>query len=232
MNAFKSQQHRWAKGSIQTCRKLLPQILQADLPVHVKAEAFFHLTANFNYLLMIVLSLLMWPAMVVRYDMGWTEMLLIDVPMFILATFSVCRFYWLSQREAYPDWRSRVLRLPAVLAVGIGLSVNNSKAVIEGLFGTSGEFTRTPKYGIEGANDAWQNKKYHQAMPIQPFVEVAFGLYFTGTVVYALAHDLYGALPFLMLFQFGFLYTGLLSIFQQVRGDDLLVKAPQFGGGK
>ena len=55
MNAFKSQQHRWAKGSIQTCKKLLPRILQADLPLEVKAEAFFHLTANFNYLLMAVL---------------------------------------------------------------------------------------------------------------------------------------------------------------------------------
>ena len=71
MNAFKSQQHRWAKGSIQTCRKVLPRILQSDLPLKVKVEAFFHLTANFNYLLMVVLSILMFPSMVVRYNMGW-----------------------------------------------------------------------------------------------------------------------------------------------------------------
>ncbi len=64
MNAFKSQQHRWAKGSIQTCRKLLPRILRSNLPLHVKAEAFFHLTANFNYPLMVLLSLLMFPSMV------------------------------------------------------------------------------------------------------------------------------------------------------------------------
>src|SRR5262249_31882561 len=80
MNAFKSQQHRWAKGSIQTCRKLLPAILRADLPLGVKAEAFFHLTANFNYILMCMLSILMFPAMVIRYNMGWYEMLLIDIP--------------------------------------------------------------------------------------------------------------------------------------------------------
>ena len=86
MNAFKSQQHRWAKGSIQTCRKLLPRILRSTLPLGVKAEAFFHLTANFNYLLMCVLSVLMFPAMVVRYNMGWYEMLLIDVPLFFAAT--------------------------------------------------------------------------------------------------------------------------------------------------
>src|SRR6188474_297709 len=99
MNAFKSQQHRWAKGSIQTCRKLLPLILMSDLPLKVKAEAFFHLTANFNYLLMVLLSILMFPAMYFRYTMGWNEMLLIDVPLFLAATLSVFRFYFISQRE-------------------------------------------------------------------------------------------------------------------------------------
>jgi cellulose synthase/poly-beta-1,6-N-acetylglucosamine synthase-like glycosyltransferase len=232
MNAFKSQQHRWAKGSIQTCRKLLPLLLQSDLPLKVRAEAFFHLTANFNYLLMIALSILMWPAMYYRYDMGWNEALLIDVPFFAAATMSVFNFYFICQREAHADWRTRVKYLPAVLAVGIGLAVNNTRAVLEGLFGAPGEFTRTPKYGIERARDDWHHKKYHQTMPIQPLVEIALGLYFTGTVVYALAHGIYGTLPFLLLFQFGFLYMGLASLFQQMRGEDMLIKAPQIAGGK
>jgi cellulose synthase/poly-beta-1,6-N-acetylglucosamine synthase-like glycosyltransferase len=112
MNAFKSQQFRWAKGSIQTCRKLLPRILRADLPLGVKAEAFFHLTANFNYPFMCVLSVLMFPAMVIRYNMGWYEMLLIDVPLFFAATFSVCNFYMVCQREIHTDWRTRIKYLP------------------------------------------------------------------------------------------------------------------------
>jgi hypothetical protein len=232
MNAFKSQQHRWAKGSIQTCRKLLPYILLADLPLRVKVEAFFHLTANFNYLLMVALSILMFPAMVVRYEMGWTEMLLIDIPLFAAATLSVVNFYAISQREAYPDWRTRVKYLPVVMAIGIGLAVNNAKAVIEALFGDAGEFKRTPKYGIEQRQDDWQHKKYHQSMPIQPLVELALGLYFTVTVLYALANDIYGTLPFLVLFQFGFLYMGLMSIVQQLRDDAVLVKTPQTAGGK
>ena len=232
MNAFKSQQHRWAKGSIQTCRKVLPYLLQSDLPLKVKAEAFFHLTANFNYLLMVALSILLFPAMVYRYEMGWTEMLLIDVPLFAAATFSVINFYLVSQREIYPDWRSRVKYLPVVMAVGIGLAVNNSRAVIEALMGNPGEFTRTPKYGIERAQDDWHHKKYHQTMPIQPLIELALGLYFTATVFYAIAHDIYGTLPFLVIFQFGFLYMGIMSILQQIGGDDLLVKAPQIAGGK
>jgi len=88
MNSFKSQQHRWAKGSIQTCLKLLPRILQSDQPFKVKAEAFFHLSANFNYPLMCVLSVLIAPSMVIRYNMGWYEMLRIDIPLFVAATAS------------------------------------------------------------------------------------------------------------------------------------------------
>ncbi|MBI4486805.1 MAG: glycosyltransferase, partial [Acidobacteria bacterium] len=153
MNAFKSQQHRWAKGSIQTCRKLLPRILRSNLPLAVKTEAFFHLTANFNYILMCVLSLLMFPSMVIRYNMGWYEMLLIDIPLFFAATFSFCNFYMVCQREIHADWRARIKYLPFLMSVGIGLSVNNARAVIEALFDKPSEFARTPKYCIEAEAD-------------------------------------------------------------------------------
>ena len=219
MNSFKSQQHRWAKGSIQTCRKLLPQILRANVPLGVKAEAFFHLTANFNYPLMCVLSILIFPSMVIRYNMGWYEMLLIDVPLFFAATFSVCNFYMVCQREIHSDWLTRVKYLPFLMSIGIGLSINNTRAVFEALFNQQSEFARTPKYRIEGASDEWVGKKYHQTVAIQPLIELALGLYFTATVFYALANQIYGTLPFLMLFQIGFLYTGLVSIVQQYAGD-------------
>jgi len=122
--------------------------------------------------------------------------------------------------------------LPVVMAIGIGLSVNNAKAVLEALFGQSGEFARTPKYGIERRQDDWSTKKYRQPMTIQPFVELGLGLYFSATVAYALANDIYGTLPFLMLFQFGYLYMGLVSIFQQFRSEDVLVKATETAGWK
>ena len=180
MNAFKSQQHRWAKGSIQTCKKLLPKILASDLPLSIKVESAFHLTANFAYPLMIVLSILMFPAMVIRYNMGWYEMLIVDVPLFIGATMSVCSFYLMSQREIFGDqWRSRLKYLPAVLSVGIGLSVNNAKAVIEALLGMDSEFTRTPKYRVEGASDDWRQKRYRGSLNFVPFVELLLGAYFT-----------------------------------------------------
>src|SRR5687768_16205146 len=221
MNSFKSQQHRWAKGSIQTCMKLLPQILASTQPLKVKVEAFFHLTANFNYLLMCALSILMFPSMYVRYNMGWTEMLLIDIPLFVLATMSFFRFYMVSQRELYPDgWKSRLKYLPFLMSIGIGLSVNNTRAVLEALFRKESEFARTPKYGIERASDEWAGKKYHQTVGVQAMIELALGLYFTGAVFYALSYQIYGTVPFLMLFQIGFLYTGLLSILQQFTGNE------------
>jgi cellulose synthase/poly-beta-1,6-N-acetylglucosamine synthase-like glycosyltransferase len=176
MNAFKSQQHRWAKGSIQTCRKLLPRILRAKIPLGVKAEAFFHLTANFNYPLMCVLSVLMAPSMVIRYNMGWYEMLLIDVPLFFAATFSVCNFYMVCQREIYPDWRARIKYLPFLMSIGIGLCVNNTRAVFEALIDKQTEFTRTPKYRIEADGDEWVGKKYRQSVAVQPLIELALGL--------------------------------------------------------
>jgi cellulose synthase/poly-beta-1,6-N-acetylglucosamine synthase-like glycosyltransferase len=223
MNAFKSQQHRWAKGSIQTCRKLLPQILTANVPFAVKAEAFFHLTANFNYPLMVVLSVLMFPSMVIRYNMGWYEMILIDVPLFFAATFSVCNFYLVCQREIHPDWRSRIKYLPFLMSIGIGLCINNSRAVFEALFNKESEFARTPKYRIEGDSDEWVGKKYRQSVAVQPLIELALGLYFTATVFYALANQIYGTVPFLVLFQIGFLYTGLLSVVQQYAGEEPVV---------
>ncbi len=227
MNSFKSQQHRWAKGSIQTCMKLMPRILRSTQPLSVKAEAFFHLSANFNYLLMSLLSILMFPAMWVRYNMGWTEMLLIDVPLFFAATASIGVFYVKAQRELYGDWRQRLKYLPFLMSIGIGLCVNNTRAVLEALFGQQSEFARTPKYGIERSSDEWAGKKYHQAVGIQPMIELALGLYFSATVFYALVNQIYGTLPFLVLFQVGFLYMGLLSIFQQFPGGSVMLKSPE-----
>ena len=227
MNSFKSQQHRWAKGSVQTCMKLLPMILRSNQPLGVKVEAFFHLSANFNYLLMSLLSILMFPSMYVRYSMGWTEMMLIDIPLFAAATLSFCNFYMVSQRELYPDWKTRLKYLPFLMSIGIGLCVNNTRAVIEAIFHKQSEFARTPKYGIERDSDEWVGKKYHQSVGVQPMIEFARGLYFTATVFYALANGIYGTLPFMMLFQIGFLYTGLLSIFQQFTGENVMLKSPE-----
>src|SRR5438132_559885 len=114
--------------------------------------------------------------------------------------------------------------VPFLMSVGIGLSVNNTRAVFEALFNKQSEFTRTPKYRIEADGDEWVGKRYRQSVAVQPLVELALGLYFTATVFYALANGIYGTLPFLVLFQIGFLYTGLLSVVQQFAGDGVVLK--------
>lgn len=219
MNSFKTQQHRWAKGSIQTARKLLPRILKSDLPRDVKVEAFFHLTANLTYPLMILLTVLMPVSMVIRFKHGWYEVLLLDLPFFWTATMSVVMFYVASQREIGRSGWDRVKYLPFIMALGIGLCVNQAKAVIEALAGHETEFTRTPKHGVEARKQGkvdmgWVKKKYRALTTAQPLLELALGAYLTSAVWFALDKGVWFSLPFLLLFQWGFFYVGFMSLLQ------------------
>jgi hypothetical protein len=128
------------------------------------------------------------------------------------------------QRELHRDWITRVKYLPFLMSIGIGLAVNNTRAVFEALFNKQSDFQRTPKYRVETQSDEWIGKKYRQSFVVQPVIELALGLYFTATVFYALATGIYATVPFLMLFQLGFLYTGLLSLVQQFAGEDAVLK--------
>ncbi len=215
LNAFKSQQHRWAKGSIQTARKLLPAIFRSSLPRAVKMEAFFHLTNNVAYPLMVVLSLLMPISVVIRYRHGWYAVLLLDFPFFVTATMSVCGFFVASQREVGQPWFKQLRYLPFLMSLGIGLSVNNSRAVVEALFKTRSVFTRTPKLGVSGQERGWARKRYRGSfLGWQPFVEIALGIYISYAVWFVIDRGVWASLPFLVLFQVGFLYVGLVSLFQ------------------
>jgi cellulose synthase/poly-beta-1,6-N-acetylglucosamine synthase-like glycosyltransferase len=214
MSAFHSQQHRWAKGSVQTCRKLLPRILSARLPLAVRIESAFHLTANFSYPLMVLLSLLMFPATIIRHESGLDRLALVDVPLFACATLSVCAFYLVGQREiAGRAWRRRVKDLPAVLAVGIGLSVNNARAVLEALLGRESAFARTPKYGVVGKGDDWRGKRYRESARL-PLLELLLACNFAVMLAYALNHHLWATLPFAALFLGGFLHAVILWLVQ------------------
>jgi hypothetical protein len=217
MNAFKSQQHRWAKGSIQTTLKLLPRILGADLPWHVKREAFFHLTANFAYLLMIPLALLMPLSVMVRIGHGATEVLLLDVPIFVAATLSVGVFYVTSQREIGMGWWERIRYLPHIMALGIGLSVNNARAVVEALVGHQSSFVRTPKHGVQAPGESVARRRYKAAASFQPLVELGLAAYMTYGILFVVEKGIYYSLPFLLLFQLGFGYVGAMSVIEGTR---------------
>ena len=151
MYGFQVQQFRWSKGLTQCAKKLLPMLFKSDVPRRVKAEAFMHLTPNISYPMMVVVSALMLPVMIVRFYMGMWQMVLLDFPLIVASFWSISAFYILSQRELHPkDWKRSFAYLPLLMMVGVGLTLNNTRGVIEALWGVESSFVRTPKFAIEG----------------------------------------------------------------------------------
>ena len=213
INAFKSQQHRWTKGAVQTARKILPRVWRSPVPLAVKIEATFHLTANSTYLLMLAMALLMLPVFEIRAELDWRQrMFIIDLPLFSMATMAISGFYLVSQKALYVDWKKQVKFLPALMAIGISLCINNARAVLEALVGHQSSFRRTPKYGVEKTRIT--GRKYVGAKTLVAGVEISMAVYFATILQEAWSVGLYFGIPFLLLFQTGFLYTGILSAFQ------------------
>jgi len=215
MTAFKTQQARWAKGLIQTSIKVLPQVFRSNASRKNKIESVYHLTANLSYPLMIVMSALLIPAMICRFYQGWFQMLLIDVPLFTASTLSIAVFYVMSQRELFPKtWKKTFLYLPFLMALGIGLTVTNTKAVMEALFGIKSPFVRTPKYRVAAKGEKSQAAKYRKRLKLEPWIELLFGCYFMLAIIYTFYNQNYFTAPFLILFVIGYWYTGLMSLLQ------------------
>jgi cellulose synthase/poly-beta-1,6-N-acetylglucosamine synthase-like glycosyltransferase len=220
MNAFKAQQHRWAKGSIQVAAKILPLLRRADLPKHVRREAYLHLTANLAYLLMIPLTIMLPVTVVVRVSHGAFEVLFFDLPMFALASFSVVLFYVSSQLEQGRSVWQSVRHIPAVMALGIGLAVNQARAVVEALMGHETGFVRTPKLGVGAAKGGASagKKRYKGLVNFQPVVELGLAAYMTYGVMFLVERKEWWSLPFLVLFQVGYAWVGLTSVYEGLRG--------------
>jgi hypothetical protein len=194
--------------------KILPKVMRSDAPLHTKIEAWYHLTANISYPLMVVLSVLLLPAMIIRFYQGWFQMLYIDLPLFMASTFSISSFYLVSQRELFPrSWPRALLYLPFLMALGIGLTITNTKAVLEALIGKQSAFARTPKYRVVSKQDKI-GAKYRKRLGWVPWVELLVGSYFAMTVYYAVDNENYITVPFLLLFVMGYWYTGLMSLLQ------------------
>ncbi|HEY3939462.1 MAG TPA: glycosyltransferase [Bryobacteraceae bacterium] len=217
--SFQVQQARWAKGLTQVAKKLLPQVLKADLPLRVKVEAFMHLTPNISYPLMIVVSMLMLPVMIVRFYMGMFQMVLIDFPLIIASFWSISAFYLYAQRELYPkSWWKSIAFLPMLMAAGVALTVSNSKGVLEALFGIKSSFARTAKYAI-----GTQKTKLPVASAYQrrsgwlPYAELAIGCYFVYMVEFAIETINYLAIPFLLLFVCGYFWAAFTTLYEEYR---------------
>jgi cellulose synthase/poly-beta-1,6-N-acetylglucosamine synthase-like glycosyltransferase len=222
INAFKAQQRRWAKGVMQVGLKLYPRIWLAPLPFRVKLEMFFRLTGNISYPLMIVASFLQFPLLLVRYNQPFYHLMVLDLPLLFFSSISVVLFYgsavWYLDEKRTP----RLLHLPLVMGLGIGLAFSNARAVLEALIGVKSEFVRTPKYRVEETTDAtWKRKKYKRKRGLLPLLELSFAFYFLLAIAYSARLHMWGTIPFLLLFFFGFGYMGVMSLLQTASGKRL-----------
>ena len=223
INAFKAQQRRWAKGVLQVWFKLYKRIWRAPLPLRVKLEVFFRLTGNVSYPLMIVASFLQFPLLVIRYNQGLYQLMLLDVPLLFFSTISVVLFYGTAVWYLDKTPRSRLMRLPLVMGLGIGLAFSNARAVFEALAGVKSDFVRTPKYRVEKADDeTWKRKRYKRNHGWLPLLELTFAVYFVLAIAYAVRMHLWGPIIFLLLFCFGYGYMGTMSLLQTASGKWLL----------
>lgn len=211
--SFQVQQARWAKGLIQTGKKILPRLLTAPLPLSTKVEACFHLTANLSYPLMLLLSALLLPATIVRFYHGDMKLLWLDVPLFLGTFSSLSTFYLLAQKELTPSrWRRKIVFMPLLVATGIGLTLTNTKAVMEALLGIQSPFQRTAKYNSDATPAAANRRKYQRPAGWLPLANSAVATYFTACLGYCLLIGNWITAPFLALFVAGYFFTaGMLS---------------------
>jgi cellulose synthase/poly-beta-1,6-N-acetylglucosamine synthase-like glycosyltransferase len=220
LNAFKSQQRRWAKGVVQVGLKLLGRMWRDPrLPLRSKLEQFFRLTGNLAAPLVIILALINLPVLIVRYNQGLFHLFVLDVPVLTFSTLSVVVYYLVPQWYLYPQtWKQKIKYMPFVMSMGIALTFSNARAVVEAVFGVKTPFVRTPKYRIESSTDnTWVKKKYaarRNVFKLVPWLELAFALYFLMTIWYAIQSQIFATLPFLFIYFFGYAYATVTSIWQ------------------
>ena len=221
INALKTQQFRWTKGAIETARKMLPAVWKSDLPFKIKWHSTFHLTNNIVFPFILIAGILNIPLMFIKHAGGY-EAYFELMSVFVFAFISSFLFYMYSQKDVYPDWRRRLFLFPLFMAGSMGFAVNNSKAVIEGLFKRKSDFVRTPKYSIKEKNDSWSDKKY---VPVTfswtVMVEIALALYCLFGVVSSIYYLEIAAVPFQLLFFMGFGFVSYLSIQQALQARRL-----------
>jgi cellulose synthase/poly-beta-1,6-N-acetylglucosamine synthase-like glycosyltransferase len=205
-HSYRVQQNRWAKGTIQVARKLLPRVLKSSLRPIAKYEAFVHLTCHLNFMAMLGLAIFSLPIVYFKIEGVVPDIYYIAISFFTIGAFGYPVLYYLSQREVYPDYRRRVPYIIGVIAYSMGLSISNTKAIIEGWFNKKHIFIRTPKSG--GSKKTYRP----DSRSIVPVLEILVGIYVFFALAYVIAHLQLILVPFLFMYCFGFLSLGFSSI--------------------
>jgi cellulose synthase/poly-beta-1,6-N-acetylglucosamine synthase-like glycosyltransferase len=234
ITGFKSQQRRWATGSIQTAMKLLPAVLRAPLSAWTKYQAFIHLTYYLIHPLMLTVVLLSVPLLGLQNLAPSTPILLGVSLLFGLATFGPGSMLVYAQRVLDPAWKRRVLGLPTIMVIGVGVAWSTSLAVLAAFRRKEREFIRTPKFGIGPEGGHWRGKTYAGRRQWGGVLEIGLGLYCAWTIWLFWTQGQYGVLPFLTLYASGFLTVGALTLLQtnarENRRRHVLLAALEAGG--
>jgi cellulose synthase/poly-beta-1,6-N-acetylglucosamine synthase-like glycosyltransferase len=212
INALKSQQFRWTKGAIETARKILPKVWKSDIPLEKKIHATFHLSNNIVFPFILLAGILNVPLIFIKHQGGYETYFAI-MAVFVFAFIGSFLFYLYSQKDVYADWQRRMLLFPLFMAGSMGFAVNNTKAVIEGIFKKKSEFVRTPKYSVVDKKDKWLDKKYVlKKFNYTVIIELVLALYCFFGVAASIYYLELAAVPFQLLFSMGFGLVAWLSI--------------------
>ena len=212
LHALRTQQHRWTKGALQVGRKLLPTIWRSPLPLRVKVEATCHLTANINYLLMVALTVLTPLSLILRHRVGAAAVGAWELALCAFTLVSIGLFYVVSQVAQGRRWHTQIADVPLLIAFGIGMCVNNARAVVEALRGSPSPFIRTAKYGIDGAGGDWTDKTDRSLARGFPLAEAGLAVYLAASLGALVVLKNWGALPLTMLFLAGYASVSALAI--------------------
>lgn len=212
INALKAQQFRWTKGAIETAKKILPLVWKSKISLRVKLQSTFHLSNNLVFPFILLAAILNVPLIFIK-NSGSHEVYFAFMSIFVLAFISTFLFYLYSQKDIRTDWRKKIVFFPLFMAGSMGLAVNNSRAVIEGLMNRKSEFVRTPKFMVVDEKDSWTGKKYlNNKIGFSVIVELIMAVYCLIGVLSSIYFLEIAALPFQLLFFTGFSFVAITSI--------------------
>lgn len=213
--ALKSQQRRWAKGSIQTARKVLPALLRSALPARVKLEALIHLTANATYPLLLISGVLLLAVITIPPSVPWGLAVALDVSAIVCGVMPVVAFLYAGQLAAGRNAAGMPRELLSALMIGAGLTVNNTLAVAGGLRKPLGDWERTPKTG--DAPGALGKRAYVAHPDPGAILEILLAVFFASLASFAWHEGRLRSIPFLLLLAIGLGYVGARSLREAVR---------------
>jgi len=212
INALKAQQFRWTKGAVETAKKILPLVWKSKVPLRVKLQSTFHLTNNLVFPFILLAAIFNVPLIFIK-NSGAHEIYFAIMSLFVLAFVSSFLFYLYSQKDIRTDWRRRIVLFPLFMAGSMGLAVNNSRAVFEGLMNRKSEFVRTPKFKQESEKDTFIGNKYlNKKLGLSVFVEAVLAVYCFIGVLSSIYFMELASIPFQVLFTMGFSFIAYTSI--------------------